>query len=411
MITINKPYIYSKDNKTRLEAIIVDGKQNKELNIWYEVSENWGGYLCAELADAFLLAVLPVAADSEQDIVIHANVSPKLLYAVKKVHIPFYSKFLKKKVIHVTADSANAVYFSGKAVATGCSLGVDSLSTIYQHIDEECIPEYRLTHLTLFNSCQLGNVNQEKLNSVFEEACRSPQQFADEIGLGFVPINTNITELTSLIELDVLQYFHYFTISCVMALQKLFGKYLLSSGYNSENVCFDVEDLTHTESMFVPMMSNENVEVILSDTFTKRTEKTDYINKKALTHKYLDVCWSTQSANLNNGSDIYLKDRVNRNCGWCDKCLRTFYTLDILGSLSDYENAFDLDNYNKHKKDFASKVVAKSSHNIYYQEIYELMLEKGVQIPIVGKVAKTFDVSESKLLRKIWGIYLSSKIK
>ena len=411
MITIGQPYVYQHGDKYRLESEIHNEKLNKDYKIWYEVEAEYGEYLCDELADAFLLAVLPIAADSEQDICIHANVSPKLFYAVKKVHLPFFSKFLKKKEICVFADSANVVHFSGIAVSTGCSLGVDSLSTIYQHIDDGCLPEYRLTHLALFNSCQLGAGNQEQLNVIFEKSCKLPKQFAGEIGLKFLPINTSVTELMSFTELTVEQLFHYFTISCVMALQKLFSKYIFSSSYNAENMRINSSHLDYSESTVIPLMSNENVEIILSDTFKKRTEKTEYISKFSLTPKYLDVCWSTQLANLiNYYDDRYLKEKINRNCGWCDKCMRTLFTLDMLGCLSDYEDAFDLAKYFENKNDFAAKVVAKSKHDVFYQEIYEMMKERNTQIPIVGRIGRIFDVSESKLLKRIWGMYLSTKV-
>lgn len=413
MITISQPYIYrnEENGNMRLEAKIYDEKRDNEHRIWYEVSEEYGQYLCTELADAFLLALLPIAAKSEQDICIHANVSPELFYNAVHTHIPFYAAFLGKKPIQLTADNTNAVQFSGTAVATGCSLGVDSLSTIYQQMSPDCLPEYRLTHLTIFNSSQLGDVDQAALDSAFAEACRKSAAFTEEIGLQFVPVNSNITCLMIDSGLSGTQLFHYFTLSCVLAVQKLFKIYFLSSSYNSEHICVDPADLSHTEALIVPQMGNRNTKVILSDVFTKRTEKTEFISKNKLTPKYIDVCWSTQVFNMHGGRKYYAEGKTHRNCGWCDKCMRTLFTFELLGCLSDYEDAFDLSKYRFHRKDFIIKVVANSKYSIFYNEIYQLMKSKNFKIPVIAYVVRFFNVKDSKLVLWLWQTYNNIKRK
>ena len=48
----------------------------------------------------------------------------------------------------------------------------------------------------------------------------------------------------------------------------------------------------------------------------------------------------------------YIKNKNNKylNCGMCNKCKRTLFTLDILGVLEKYENIFNLNNYYKVKE-------------------------------------------------------------
>ena len=73
-----------------------------------------------------------------------------------------------------------------------------------------------------------------------------------------------------------------------------------------------------------------------------RVQKTEYISRNPLTHKYLEVCWADQTAKEIWHNTAFLENKTKINCGWCDKCLRTLLTLDIvLGSVAAYGNIFE----------------------------------------------------------------------
>lgn len=405
MITINQPYIYSTGEKARLESRIYDDVVNKEFKIWYEVDHEYEKYLCTEVSDAFLEVCLQRAVYEEQDIHIQGNVSPMLLHNTIGVHIPFLATMFQKKEITVTSDRSQEIRFSGTAVGTGCSLGVDSLSTIYQHISSDCVPAYRLTHLTLFNTYHFGNMSQERQNIALEESRIKSQVFADEMGLPLVVVNTNLIDLVNDLPITNLQLVGYFTISCSLALQKLFSKYLFASNYSAEYTEMDYEDFEHAENIWGPLLGNENVEIIISDAFMKRTEKTRLISENPLTRKYLDVCWATFFANEKTSGSWYLEGRKHRNCGWCEKCRRTLITLDVLGKLSEYEDIFDIDKYNVYKKIYTVKVVANSKNNLYYRDIYEMMIEEGFPLPILGKIMRVVNVQNSRIFATLYSVY------
>ena len=131
MFTIGIPEIVRYGEKSRLKCEVKNGDTNSDHIIWYEVENEYSTYICDELADSFLLAVLPFASYTEQDIVVKGTISSKLFYNLMNVHIPLLANFFNKKAIHITVDNTRNINFGGKAVATGCSLGVDSLSTIF----------------------------------------------------------------------------------------------------------------------------------------------------------------------------------------------------------------------------------------------------------------------------------------
>ena len=164
------------------------------------------------------------------------------------------------------------------------------------------------------------------------------------------------------------------TISCVYALQKLFGKYVFASSFCIDNFEISQIDHSHAEAAFVPMLSTDSVEVILSCAHMTRVEKTDFIRSNPLTPKYLNVCWANQWANGARHDRRFLDGKTKMNCGWCDKCLRTLFTLELLGEdIRRYEDIFDLDKYYQHKQEFMETVYLSRNENVYYREIYRLM--------------------------------------
>lgn len=174
MIRIGNPYLtQTKNGKVQLVAFIIDDVYGWQQNLWYEVESEYGGFLCDTTSDSFVLALLTIAVASGQDIKVEGAVSTKLLYHLENTLIPLYTKFFyKDKPISVEADMFSRQDCDGDAVATGCSLGIDSLSTIYKHIAEPVSSGYKLTHLTFFNCGQLGDegVDEWMKNALFR-AC------------------------------------------------------------------------------------------------------------------------------------------------------------------------------------------------------------------------------------------------
>lgn len=153
MITISKPRIEKNDNTTFLLSEVYDEVRNLRMDVWFSVDSTWGGYLCNEYADSFLLLLLPIAMKSRQDIAIDCPVSSKLFFNLQNTIQPIFCKILEvDSPIVIKAEVNNSVCFESKGVGCGCSLGVDSLSSFFKHFGEEAMPGYEVTHLTLFNS-------------------------------------------------------------------------------------------------------------------------------------------------------------------------------------------------------------------------------------------------------------------
>lgn len=384
MIIVEHPFIESSGNETFLKALIKDDAIGNDFTLWFAVDKQYGEYLCDDRADAFMLAVLMIGMKSKQDIAIHAPVSKKLLFNINNTIQPLFTKMMPGSgCVKIEVPEEKCVKLEGKSVGCGCSLGVDSLSSLYKHMGDDVVEGYRVTHLALFNSGQLGYLDSEKNEQTFRKAVEGITPFSNETKLPIVAVNTNLNELfVNGGFKTAVSRFVVSTLCCPLALQKLFGKYVFASSYSVEDFEISIKDQSHAEGAYVPLLSTESTEIILSSAVMTRVEKTDFIRRNPLTPKYLDVCWAEQQASSIVHQDKWLKDKTKKNCGWCDKCIRTLFTLELLGEdIKQYGDIFDIPKYYAHKDEFIMTLLLNRDKNIMYKEIYGLMLQKQFIVP------------------------------
>lgn len=417
MITISKPYIKRKNDLGGgifLVSEISDDIRGLNADLWFSVENKYGDYLCDELADCFLLSLLPIAVKHNQSIIVKANVSPKLLYNIRTCIEPMYQRiFNKSGCTKIYVEGTKLLNFNGNAFATGCSLGVDSLSSIFHHLENNGIEGFRLTHLTLFNSGQLGDYDLEASEKNFYNTVEEIRPFADSLGLPIIAINSNLNSFYKDSGIYVLQTVALRTMSFAMSIQKLIRRYAFGSTYPLDSIRFDCFDTEHHEAAFLSLLSTENFQPILSDPFATRVEKTKYIIDKPLVSKFLKVCWAEQTAYEVWHNTSFLNGKTKTNCGWCDKCLRTLLTIEVLknGDLNDYREQFELNRYYEHRNMFIKKIFEERSKNIYYQEIVNLIISRKYPIPFGIRMKYILKLKATTELKQLLSVVLIVKYK
>lgn len=252
-------------------------------------------------------------------------------------------------------------------MGTGCSLGVDSLSVIKKYLlDKDCLPDYRITHFTCFNVGAFGLYNTEGMRATFRKEVSFLKNFASGFGIPVVSVDTNIREFYP--ERNFNWSHSFLNMGCVLSLQKLFGKYLYASGYSVDNFKFDIHDTAYYEGFLLPNLSTESTELISADMEKTRSDKVKYIMDEPLSQKHINVCLKSQY--INDGKMQQHEDKGYRNCGYCEKCLRTMLQLDIFGRLQDYSDSFNLTDWEERKKTYLAKVIAGRRENLMYADIY-----------------------------------------
>lgn len=333
MITIN-PIKFDVKNSRVSSALDIDGKK---FDLWFEVDLAYAEYLLYERGDAFVIGVLPYALRNNHDITCTMPCTMELIYSINEYLLPslvkYEEQFYNIKIICVLVDEPIK---NAGAVGCGLSCGVDSLYSIYRHMEHESV-YLKLTHLVVFNNGSFGGYFQKTgWDKAAEENLGRDFRFAEEVNLPIVRTNSNLGKLIGL-RMDY--YVAYFMAFNVLNMSKLFKSYLYSSAgldlsyFTVQNS--DKNDCSNYDLLTLNCLSRtEGIRFFSSGMSLSRYEKMEYIKKWKLAHNYLHSCL-TESF----------------NCGVCQKCKRNLVNLDALEVLEDFSAVYDLEDYKNRRID------------------------------------------------------------
>lgn len=394
MITISYPQKELCGDKVCLKAFVSDSVQGINDEVCFSTTIEYGDYLCDEVGDAFLVGMLLAAIITKQKIKINAPISERLYHNIEhSVSTILNHVYVEDKNHSKVTEWCNGIVemgdgcplvtkkYCGEGVATGCSLGVDSLSSYLTYTAYDCPNSYRLTHLTFFNAGAMGFHDEEKAKESYQKDLNMVRSFAKEVNLPLVCIESNITKWYNKL-VNFGQCAVMINMSVVLSMQKLFSKYYFASSFPIWETRFDKGVMEYYESLLLPLLSTESTELIVANPEMTRVAKESFIFNNQLTQKYLYVCWKEIRANENPDS-IYAKIKDDYlNCTRCDKCLRTLLAIDILGYIDQYRSLFDIDYYNKVKSSYIAKVIAGQNSNSFYKELYSLIQEHNYPLSV-----------------------------
>lgn len=369
MLTIHKPEIIKTEKGARLQTLFtINGSEEI---LWYEVEEKYSEFLTVERADAFLVGLFLLAFKNGHDIEVLAPVSERLYYTLNTYLFPLIAEIRGVKTIKVYCkDIVVDPFPNAGAVGTGLSCGIDSFSTIYNHLVDECPEDYKITHFTFFNVGSNGGLGGDKARELFQKRAELVRPCAQELGKELLTLDSNISEV---LQLGFYETHTYRNISACLALQKLFKVYYYSSSYSMKYFDLKPNSCGHYDIFNMSMLSTENINFFSSCPHHTRVEKTRMVSNFEPAYKYLNVC-------LVDGE----------NCGGCEKCVRTLFTLEILGKLNEFSSVFNLDNYYQKRDKYIAKVLAYHKKNEYMKEIYEELLNINFKIPMYSKLAVNY---------------------
>ncbi len=384
-LKINKPYIV--DN--RLYSKIEYGKN--VFDLYFEVEKEYSNYLCVENADAFLVSLIPFIVKHNCDVEIDSPISSKIYYQLTNYLLPILCKEFKKKPIKIDCKLGNFDFHSN-GVGASVSLGVDSFYTLLKHKNTKDT-QYNITHLTFFNAGSHGNYGGEDARKLFHKRLKTIKAFCEESNYKLVTVDTNMNEF---IMMEHKKTHSFRTLGCVLALQKLFGKYYFASGYYYNEMKIDKEASAHYDTLNVQCLSNGNITFYSSGIEVSRIEKVNFISSFTETYRWLNVCIKTDS-----------------NCGECSKCIRTEAELDSIGMLDKYNCVFDVDKFKKKKISILRKIIAdsrgKDCDAMYLREIIDSYKKNGYKIPFRAKILSY--VPDKEKIKEITKKLLPKKVR
>ena len=369
MLTICSPEVIRTVGGYRLQALI--RMDDWEEVLWYEVEEKYREYLTYERADAFLVGLFFLALRKGYDIQVLAPVSERLYYTLNKYLIPWVAKLNGFRPVKMHCEELlSAELPNVNGVGTGLSCGIDSFSTIYQHLVEDCPDLHQITHFTFFNVGSHGALGGNKARELFRRRMDLIKPCAEELEKELVIIDSNLSEI---LKLNFYQTHTFRNLSACLVLQKLFKVYYYSSSYSMEYFALRPDSCGHYDIFNMAMLSTENTSFFSTCPHHSRVDKTRLVSKFAPAQKYLNVCI-----------------RGEENCGACEKCVRTLFTFEVLGSLNAFSKVFNIEAYYKKRSKYIAKVLAFHHKDEYMKEIYEEMTRNHMDVPIYSILAASY---------------------
>lgn len=314
--------------------------QWQERTMWFSVPEQCGDMLADGAYDSFLVALLFPAMVLGEDVTVAGDVSKRLLFSIQNYVKPFIKMYCQQsRDINVWArNMTERRNESAVHIGTGYSGGVDSLCTIYEHSEVEKTKGYSIDTLIFLNTGSHGQWSNPGTWSKFHARFDYLKKYAM---LPFVPCDSNIHAFHEFLPNSHQKTVSFTNAAGILALGNYFRRYYVASSLSyAESVMFGMRRLNICteafDSILLPLLSTETVELIADGQQYTRSQKTERIAGWSLAQKSLNVCVNQRAEGA-------------RNCSCCSKCLRTLMALDSMDRLQEFSGVFDLDIYRRHR--------------------------------------------------------------
>lgn len=274
--------------------------------LWFRELE--GRELDARLADAYVLGSLLTWMTQGGRVHVHGAVSRTLLSNLDEWQAALHS-WLPGRYFPVAFTADDVVDVSpapGAPAMSAYSGGLDATCTAIRHA--RGLVGWRteeLRALLMVHGFDIALDRRDEFDGARERARRA----ADELGLELRGVATNFRDLDQEWELA-----HGLGLAATLQLfSSEFGVGLIGSGASYPRLSLPWGSNPLTD----PLMSSGTMRIFHDGAALTRTDKARLVATEPLLLAQLRVCWQGEE--------------LSRNCGRCEKCVRTYWALHIAG--------------------------------------------------------------------------------
>lgn len=265
-----------------------------------------------ELLDGFVLAVLFLAMAEGNAVRVHGALTRSALYNFDEIQrawacwCPTRYRPVEIKPDRIV-DVLPAHWQDPRAIAL-FSGGVDGTFTALRHRHRLAgATSYPLSDVLLVHGFDVPLARPD----AFERLLQRIRPTLDELGLRVRLLRTDLKELSG-------QYWEYSfgaqLAACLHNYSHEFRYGLMGSSEPYDHMVFPWGSNAVTD----PLMSGDGLRLVVDGTAFSRTEKVEVVNRYPTATRTLKVCWE--------GPD------PERNCGHCEKCIRTKLNFMAVGN-------------------------------------------------------------------------------
>lgn len=251
-------------------------------------------------SDSYLLAILFDAMHENRNIIIKGSVSGKLLSNLVEYQAAWHMCFPRiYQRVEIVADEIRENEMPAHGAVSAFSGGVDSTFTIWRHSQKKW--GYRSQDIKLCVMVHGYDVPLSDLKT-FEVVQRKASKNLAQLHIPLYVVKTNYRQISKM------NWENTFACALVAALnnfKRKTGTCLIGSGHSYNYLDIGVG----SSPVIDPLLSSGDFEVIHDGASHTRTQKIEEITEWKTGVENLRVCWE--------GS------HKDRNCGQCEKCLRT----------------------------------------------------------------------------------------
>ena len=282
--------------------------------VWYRSS----GPISHTAADAFLIAFLVPAMRKEKVLGSEAPVSPTLLGNLEQAQQilhgwsesgwPGVSDRQRLRIVRIEAEPRSSPGGRTGATAAFFTAGVDSFYTALRHIDE-------IDALVYVHGFDVMREEAEALKAASDFI----ESAANALGKPLIKVVTNLHDVTpGFVSWGPVHGAALGSVASMLA--GTYGRMYVPSSMTLE----DADSPWGSHPDLDPLWSTEAVEIVYDADEKDRYERVRFIAGNSVARGYLRVC-------LESPPD-------GRNCGSCEKCLRTMVGLHIAGELEAFSS-------------------------------------------------------------------------
>lgn len=363
-------------------SIIIELDGRKLHSLWYNLPAEFASCL-SDSYDPFVVATIFLAMQFSADLVVHGDVSPSLIDNLVEFQDVWHSwvpdRYTKIDIIPDREKEADPIRKSQNAVVA-FSGGVDGCFTAWRHHNGLCGRLNKKIHAGVF--IHGFDIPLEK-KEAYEVTKRHASLLLESLGITMIPIVTNFREVD-----QNWGYSHGAGLaSCLMLLQNCYSYGLVGSSA-PYNKIYPWGSNPLTDRLF----SNNSFKVVYDGASFIRHEKIIEISKWPEVNRYLRVCWEGT--------------RFDKNCGKCEKCIRTILSFRVMGE--PLPKCFDQDISDEQ----IVQLKCKGHNQLYHlQEILALARKKQINKSWVQSLERCIKINNKllggrKSLRKRIGSFL-----
>jgi hypothetical protein len=283
-------------------------------HLWFRFPAAMESQLSGDI-DPFVVALLLVAMQNGESMEVRGPLSNQLfqgLQSYQEIYHVWYPDRFHMIAILPTALRDDAVS-SHRNEGCAFSGGVDSFFTLLELIKKQSeeSDSPRLTH-ALFMA---GFDMPLHLGSSIEELTRSYSQMMKDLTLQFVVGSTNVRQFVNTV--DWTNAHGQALAASALFLKNTLYKFNIPASYTADSY-----PKWGTHPQLDHHLSTESMHMVHHGAHANRVRKLETISLSIESYDRLRVCWI---------QDIGLK-----NCGQCEKCVRTMVALDLLKALPRY---------------------------------------------------------------------------